>query len=179
MKILIILTAISIVVLGPFAVSGGDQPVAQAIITTGVTNASPETDHLTVIDHGVGSITFYTEIIGLRGQTVSHRWLYNNHEIASISLHIAANRSLNWTQTTIHPDQLGTWTAQLITANGTVLTSQNFEVVQSSRGMQRAVQKTSIVRCSDQLKDLEEKIQQNPNVDYYRFLYQKQSARCK
>lgn len=153
-------------------------PVAQAVITTGVTSsARPQTDNLTLVDHAIGSITFYTEINGLSGKVVIHRWLYKNQEVSSITMQLSSNNSLNWSQSSISPSQLGRWEVQLI-SNGQVLASRSFDVIEGGRSVAKIVQSQAVDACSVKLAGLRDKIEKNPGVDYYTFLYEKQSRRC-
>ena len=174
----ILLTVISLILLTTSSAS--DSGVTQAVITTGVTSgAQPQTSNLTVVDHGVGSITFYTEIVGLRGQTVSHIWFFNGKEMSSVTLNLASARSINWSRSSVAPSQTGSWEARVVDRNGRTLASRSFDVVASSRSVADVVQQKQVDSCSVKLTKLAKQMQENPTVDYYKFLYDKQSSRCK
>ena len=156
-----------------------DSGVTQAVITTGITSsAEPETANLTVVDHRVGTITFYTEFVGLRGETVTHRWYYRGKEISSVSLNIASARTINWSRSSIAPSQLGQWEAKVVDARGRTLASRSFDVVESGQSVQRVFQQKQVDTCSVRLGQLSKQMSENPGVDYYKFLYNKQVERC-
>jgi hypothetical protein len=151
----------------------------QAVITTGITaSAQPETDNLSVVDFGVGKVMFFTEIVGLQGQTLAHQWLFEDKVVASIALTMASGRSINWSQTSIDSNQVGSWTAQVVDGKGQVLASRGFEVIGTSQGVQEVVQKRVDDRCSDRVAELEGQVAANPGVEYYKFLFDQQVKRC-
>lgn len=180
MKLITIITIISgLLLLISAPVPGDNSSVSQAIITTGVTSAArPKTDNLTVIDHAIGSVTFYTELVGFKGQLISHKWFYKEKEVASISLSIESDNSLNWTRTSISIDQIGHWEARVVNQQGDVLAMRHFDVIESARSVQQIINEKQIDTCDVKLADLKEKISANPNIKYYQFLYKKQAARC-
>jgi hypothetical protein len=178
MRTIILLIAISLlpILLSSQAAESG---VTQAVITTGVTSgARPETANLSVIDSRVGSVTFYTEIVGLRGQTVTHRWFYNGKELSSVTLNLASAHSINWSRSSIASTQLGKWEARVVDQNGRVLASRSFSVVESGQSVAQIIQEKQVDSCSVKLAELKEKMLANPTVAYYKFLYDKQLKRC-
>jgi hypothetical protein len=177
MRTIIILAIISLLLLTTSSAS--DVGVTQAIITTGVTSgAQPQTSNLTVVDYRVGSITFYTEIVGLNGQTISHVWFFKGKQISSVTLVLGSARSINWSRSSVAPSQTGQWEARVVDTGGRVLASRAFDVVQSNRSVATIVQKQQIDSCSVKLAQLGQKMADNPDVDYYKFLYDKQASRC-
>ena len=174
----ILLTAISLSLFAP-TLFAADTGVTQAVITTGVTSgAEPQTSNLTVVDYRVGSITFYTEIVGLRGQTVSHVWTFNGKEMSSVTLSLATARSINWSRSSVAPSQTGQWEAKVVDQNGKTLASRSFDVVETNRSVAAVVQQKQVDSCSVKLDQLSKQMKENPTVDYYKFLYDKQAARC-
>ena len=181
MRILTTLISLVAIFLVPSSVPNAADisPVTQAIITTGVTSsAQPQTDNLSIIDSTIGYVTFYTEINGLNGEVVEHQWLYEHQEISSVAMVIESNKSLNWSQSTISPSQVGQWEARVVDQSGNILAIKHFDVIESSRGIQQVMQKQVINSCAVKLAELEEQIAEHPTVDYYRFLYNKQAERC-
>lgn len=178
MRTILLATVLSVLTLLASS-QAADTGVTQAVITTGITSsAEPETTNLTVVDHRVGTITFFTEIVGLRGQTVTHRWYYNGKEISTVSLNIASARTINWSRSSIAPSQLGDWEAKVVDANGRTLASRSFSVVQSGQSVQRVFQQQQVDSCSVRIGQLAKQMEENPTVDYYKFLYDRQVKRC-
>lgn len=179
MKTILSIVISILVLIIPSTLPSANVGVTSAIITTGVTSsARPETANLSVVDRSIGTITFYTVIVGFQGQTVSHHWYYRGNEISSITLRISAVRSLNWSRSSIDVNQIGRWEARIIDQNGNILAFRKFDVVESGADMGQIIQRKQIDSCAVKLQDLQDKIDENPDVDYYRFLFKKQSARC-
>ena len=175
---LIVISLFAILLIPPLSAS--DNPVAQAIITTGITkSAQPITDNLSIVDSTIGYVTFYTELVGLNGETVEHQWFYNKQEMSSITMAIGSEQSINWSQSSILPSQLGEWEVKVVDQTGNTLASQRFSVVESRGGVQRAIQQQTVDSCQVKLEDLRKKSEENPDVDYYKFLHDKQASRCK
>ena len=174
-----ILLAVVISLLTLHTTHASDNGVTQAVITTGVTSgAEPQTSNLSVIDYRVGTVTFYTEINGLQGKTVTHRWYYDGQEMSSITIQLGSNQSINWSRSTIAPSQLGSWEARVVDERGRVLASRSFSVVQSRQSTAAIVQQQQIDACSVRLAQLEQQMNENPTVEYYKFLYDRQVQRC-
>jgi len=162
----------------PAAVPSADNAVSRAVITTGVTqSAQPMTDNLTVVDNTIGTVTFYTEVIGFLNQTLEHKWFYLDQEVASITMTISSGSSLNWSRSSISPDQLGRWEAHIVDSQGNTLATRSFDVVETGSTSQ-VVQHLEIDSCSVKIAELEAQMDEHPDVDYYQFLYQKQIDRC-
>lgn len=176
----ILVTLISLLFITiPSDIHSASNPVTQAVITTGITSdARPETDNLSVVDFGVGKVIFYTEIVGLQGQTVQHQWIYGNEVMASISMKIGSSRSINWSQTSVGSGQTGRWIAKVVDQSGQVLASRDFDVIGAAQGLKQVVQQRSMDLCSERLAELQAKADENPSVDYYKFLYEQQVKRC-
>lgn len=178
MRTILLTTVLSVLTLLASS-QAADTGVTQAVITTGITSsAQPETANLTVVDHRVGNITFYTEIVGLRGQTVTHRWFYNGKQLSTVSLNIASARTINWSRSSIAPSQLGQWEAKVVDSRGRTLISRRFSVVESEQGVQRVFQQKQVDSCSVRIGQLAQQMNEHPGVDYYKFLYDKQVQRC-
>lgn len=174
----IILTAVISLLLA-LSSSASDSGVSRAVITTGVTSgAQPQTSNLTVVDYRIGTVTFYTEIVGLRGQTITHRWYYKDKEVSSVTLNLASAQSINWSRSSIAPSQLGRWEARVVDQNGRVLASRSFDVVQSNQSVATIIEQKQVDSCSIKLAQLKKKMEENPSVNYYKFLFNKQSSRC-
>lgn len=173
------LIVISLLAIFPVGASNNN-PVTQAIITTGITkSAQPITDNLSIVDSAIGYVTFYTELNGLNGKTIEHQWFYNQQKISSITMAISSEQSINWSQSSILPSQLGDWEVRVVDQTGNILAARRFSVVESRGGVRRAIQQQSIDSCQVKLEDLRKKAEENPDVDYYKFLHKKQATRCK
>ena len=69
--------------------------VLRSAFTTEVLNKEPVSE-LQQISTDTTRVYFFTEIMGLNGHTITHRWEYNGQVLAEVSFEIAANRWRTW-----------------------------------------------------------------------------------
>ena len=70
----------------------------------------------------------YTELRGLAGQTVSHRWLRNGQTVAVISFKVEGDRWRVHSNKRVTPDMAGAWQVLVVDSRGATLASQSFAV---------------------------------------------------
>ncbi|MCW5700626.1 MAG: DUF2914 domain-containing protein [Rhodospirillales bacterium] len=109
--------------------SGGG--VARAYLTSGLRNREP-VDKLTSstgFPSEQGREFFYfTELLGLTGKTVTHRWEHNGRFEGDISFSVRGNRWRVYSSKTITPLQTGTWKVVVSTEEGKVLADTEFVI---------------------------------------------------
>lgn len=99
--------------------------VARAQFTTRIEDREP-TDAIERLSDDRTRILFYSELRGLAGETIRHRWEREGQPMAEVPFHVKANRWRVWSSKNLEPDGLGTWTVSVITQDGTVLASRSF-----------------------------------------------------
>lgn len=125
----LILTVFGLLVLAPaFAQDAAQSPapttsdkVTRAVFTSGVSNREPA-DQITSLKNDVNQVYFYTELTGLEGQSVAHKWEYNGEVKAAISFDVKAPRWRVWSSKTFDPSWTGEWTVSVVDASGVTLT---------------------------------------------------------
>ncbi len=100
--------------------------VARWAFTSAIQDREP-TDQLTETTTGNGTVYFFTELKDLDGQTVKHRWLYQGHVVAEVAFNVAGSRWRVWSSKNLQPEQLGTWTVEVVNGSGKVIASGNLE----------------------------------------------------
>jgi hypothetical protein len=100
--------------------------VARSTFTSGIQDREP-VDQLTEVTTPSGKIYFFTELRDLDGQTVQHRWLYQGQVVAEVAFNVGGSRWRVWSNKSLQPDQLGTWTVEVVDGNGRVIASANIE----------------------------------------------------
>lgn len=94
--------------------------------TTAIANKEP-TSNLAEVDHSAQQLIFFTELRNLSGQSVRHRWIYNDQIVFEKAFNVGASRWRVWTQKTITTYR-GTLTVEILNGAGTVIQSQSINI---------------------------------------------------
>jgi hypothetical protein len=100
--------------------------VARSTFTSGIQDREPA-DQLTEVTTANSQVYFFTELRDLDGQTVKHRWLYQGAIVAEVAFNVGGSRWRVWSNKALQPDQLGTWTVEVVNGNGKVIASASIE----------------------------------------------------
>jgi len=100
--------------------------VARSAFTSAIENKEPVSD-LKTISTDVSRVYFFTELRGLNGHSITHRWEYNNKTLAEVSFQIGADRWRTWSSKNIIPSWTGTWTVSVIDEGGNIVEQNSFE----------------------------------------------------
>lgn len=122
-----LLQALVFAALAPLAGSGVAGEVSRAIFTIGVDNREPVIQVDSIDNDSYTSISFFTELTDLAGQTVTHQWTYGDKVMFEKSFEVRGARWRVWTSKTLIPDWTGTWTVNVLDDSGAVLASESFE----------------------------------------------------
>ena len=104
--------------------------VSRATFTTAVINREPE-DQITELTNNVQRIYFFTELKDMTGQTIHHRWSYNDQTMAEVEFTVGAPRWRIWSSKTLLPHWLGEWTVTVVNEAGEEITSNNFNYIEN------------------------------------------------
>jgi len=94
--------------------------VTRAVFTSGVANREPA-DQLTSLKNDVPQVYFFTELTGLEGQAIAHKWEYAGEVKAAVTFDVKAPRWRVWSTKTLDPSWTGEWTVSVVDASGTTL----------------------------------------------------------
>jgi hypothetical protein len=97
--------------------SATSEHVARAVFTTGVQNREP-TDTITSLSNDKSQIYFFTELSGLGGQTVVHRWEYQGKTMSEVKFNVGGPRWRVWSNKTLLPQWTGEWRVSIIDGSG-------------------------------------------------------------
>ncbi len=100
--------------------------VRRAVICTGIIKHEP-TDSLTSIPSTTSKVFFFTEIAGMEGKTITHRWMKDGSKVADIRISMASNRYRCHSSRSVS-GKTGNWTAQVLDENGKMLKEVDFTV---------------------------------------------------
>lgn len=107
--------------------SGVAGEVSRALFTIGVDNREPVIQVDSIDSSSFNSISFFTELNDMSGQTATHQWTFNDKVMFEKSFEIKSERWRVWTSKTLIPAWKGTWTVNVLDAERTVVTSKSFE----------------------------------------------------
>jgi Protein of unknown function (DUF2914) len=104
--------------------------VTRAVVCTGIMNHEP-TDSITQVPSTTGKVFFFTEITGMEGKTITHRWLKDGAKVADVRISVASNRYRCHSSRTVS-GKTGYWTAQVLDGDGNKLKEVTFTVGNAS-----------------------------------------------
>jgi len=103
--------------------------VARAIFTTAIVDREP-VDTLETFSTDISRVFFFTDLRGLSGQIVTHRWEYNGRLMAEITFKVGSG--VRWrvhSSKNLLPEWTGTWKVIVNNESGEALHTSVFEYV--------------------------------------------------
>ncbi len=138
MKPILVLTAIALLAMTAFAqtdTTTAPAPAAAAPATTGevkraqfctaVVEREPA-DDITTLAAPAASVAFFTELIGMAGKTVTHKWSHDGQAMGDVAISVGADRWRCYSTKTLAPTSTGTWTVEVVDDAGTKLVEKSF-----------------------------------------------------
>ncbi len=100
-------------------------PSALAQFTTAVENREP-IDQVTFVSNDVQKIYFFSDLRGLDGRSVTHRWIHGGETKAEVVFEVRGPRWRVWSSKELLEDWLGDWTVEIVTDEGEVIAAETF-----------------------------------------------------
>lgn len=119
----------SLILSAALAFSGSSfaDQVGRALFTVGVDNREPVNIVDSIDSSSHTSISFFTELNDMSGQTATHQWTYNDKVMFEKSFEVKSERWRVWTSKTLIPSWKGTWTVNVLDDDRAVLSTKSFE----------------------------------------------------
>jgi hypothetical protein len=105
--------------------------VTRALFTRKVKDLEP-VDTVSVLTNDKTRITYFTEIHGMAGQTITHRWEFNGKVLLEIKHEVGSSHWRAYTSKTLDPTWLGEWKASVVDAAGGTLSVNTFTYMRKS-----------------------------------------------
>lgn len=102
-----------------------EPPSALAQFTTAVENREP-VDQVTFVHNDIHKIFFFSDLRGLEGHTVTHRWIHDGETKAEVAFEVGGPRWRVWSSKELLEDWLGDWTVEIVTDDGEVIAAETF-----------------------------------------------------
>ena len=107
----------------PPAAAPTSSNVSRAMFTTNVANREPA-DQINSLNNDTRQVYFYTELAGLEGQAVAHKWEYRGEVKAAVTFDVKAPRWRVWSSKQLDPSWTGEWTVSVVDASGATLAQE-------------------------------------------------------
>jgi hypothetical protein len=114
---------------GEVGMIGGS--VSRSAFTEAVVNREPK-NRVTELLNSKQYIYYFSELKGMAGQRVIHRWLLNGKPMSETAFNIGSPRWRIWSGTALQSDRLGTWTVEVVNDIGQVVHSDSFSYIQNN-----------------------------------------------
>lgn len=106
--------------------------VARTAFTTEIVDREP-VDNLTSVPNSVNRIFFFSDLRGLQGQIVTHRWEYNGKVMAEIKFKVGGGpRWRVYSSKNLVPDWTGQWTVVVLDESGWPLKASIFDYTEAA-----------------------------------------------
>jgi hypothetical protein len=99
--------------------------VARATFATAIDQREP-VDSITSLESDRSRVYYFTELVGISGREVTHRWEYQGEVMAEVPIAIDGPRWRAYSSKSLDASRLGEWTVSVIDESGSVLRMDSF-----------------------------------------------------
>lgn len=124
-KILLLLAAV--VLTSSMAFAAGAPEVKRAVLCTAIADREPA-NAVEAINVGEQVVFFFNEVTNGAGSNITHRWLYNDIEMASVPLKIGSDQWRTWSSKQVWHLLPGILKVQVLDESGHVLNEQTVTI---------------------------------------------------
>jgi hypothetical protein len=156
--------------------------LAQAQFTTAIRDKMPVND-ITELSSDFKKAYFFTDIRDCKKCKVKHEWWYQGKNVSTIKAKVKFDRYRWWTSKTLNDNMLGDWTVKVILDNRVIYTKtfsyyKPTVIQQQVAPVQQRLQLKTIDECEIQLRYFSDKLKENPDDAYFKFMNNKWGKRC-
>ena len=101
--------------------------VSRATFTTDVVDREPM-DQVQNLDEGAPAVAYFTELSGMEGHTVIHRWEYEGEVMSEVAFDVDGPRWRVHSTKQLDPSWTGEWVVKVVDADGNVLSEDALQV---------------------------------------------------
>jgi DUF2914 family protein len=106
--------------------------VKRAQFCSGVQEREP-VDDLTTLSAPAERVFFFTELVGLAGKTVTHKWSLDGQSMADVAISVGSDRWRCYSTKTLSGTSAGTWKVTVVDDAGTTLAEKSLTVTAASQ----------------------------------------------
>lgn len=100
--------------------------VLRSGFTSGIDGREP-VDRILSLSTEERKVYYFTELQGMSGQSVRHRWQHEGRLMAEVVFQVGGSRWRVWSSKNLIPAWTGQWRVQVVTEDGRVLREETFE----------------------------------------------------
>jgi len=145
MRVIKLLLA-GVLVLYSFSVLAEDG-VARSVFTTAIDNREP-VDQVGQLSNDNTAINFFTEIRGMEGHAITHRWEKDGEVQAEVTFNVGGNRWRVWSSKNLQPSWLGNWQVSVVDEGGNLLAQESFAYIPAVESPAEQTQSSDAVNDS-------------------------------
>ncbi len=97
--------------------------VKRAQFTTAVTEREP-VDEISTLAAPAEKVFFFTELVGMTGKTVTHKWSLDGQSMGDVAIAVGADRWRCYSTKSLTATKAGEWTVDVVDDAGKTLTSK-------------------------------------------------------
>jgi hypothetical protein len=99
--------------------------VENATFTSDVVDGAP-TDYTDEFSNQTSKVYYYTDLLGLKGQTAVHRWKHEGKVIQEVKIAVDKERMPAWSMNEMQPELTGAWSVEVVDGGGKVIHMDSF-----------------------------------------------------
>ena len=104
--------------------------VKRAVFTTKIKKLEP-TDNIKALPNNKKQVYFFTDLRGMKGQRVKHRWIYKGKVRAEVEFKVKGQRWRVYSKKKLKRGWLGDWTVLTVDRRGRTLSKNKFAYTQA------------------------------------------------
>ena len=120
-----LLAVFSLVFMG---LAQAEDGVARSAFTTAIQDREP-VDQIGQLSNDVTRVYFFTEVTGMKGYTITHRWEQGGEVRAEVSFNIGGDRWRVYSSKNLQPHWLGEWQVSVVDEGGNVIAQESFAYI--------------------------------------------------
>lgn len=116
----------------PTTAPAASSNVKRALFCSGVQEREPM-DELTTLSAPAERVFFFTELVGMAGKTVTHKWSLDGQSMADVPISVGGDRWRCYSTKTLGGTSAGTWKVTVVDDAGTTLAEKSLTVSAASQ----------------------------------------------
>jgi len=128
--------------------------ISRGIFTTEIIDKEP-VSKLKEISADVTRVYFFTEITGLNGHTISHRWEYNGQVLAEVNFKVNGDRWRTWSSKNMLSSWLGKWRVSVLDEGGNIIEQSEFNYIEALNEQVQTAVNSPVVEVADKNSEID------------------------
>jgi len=128
--------------------------ISRSIFTTEIIDKEP-VSKLNDISADVTRVYFFTEITGLNGHTISHRWEYNGQVLAEVNFKVNGDRWRTWSSKNMLSGWLGKWRVSVLDEGGNIIEQSEFNYIEALNEQVQTAVNSPLVEVVDKNSEVD------------------------